>query len=147
MIAGALLSGGAAVYSGVQQKKVGDMNAELARREGNQEVDAAVAQAEKIRKAGRAAAARANTAMAASGVSIGEGTPIRINEEIYKDSESDAYSTLLTGSRRRQSSEDQGSVMQYEGRTARTAGYINAVATVLSAGAGYSKWQKSQKKG
>jgi hypothetical protein len=147
MIAAAVVSAGSAIYSGVQQKHAADTNAELARREGNQQQDAAVAQAEKIRKAGRAAAGQANAAMAASGVSIGEGTPIRINEQIYADSESDAYSTLLTGTRRQQSANDQAGMLQYEGNTARTAGYLNAGASLLSSGSSYGKWQTSQAKG
>jgi len=146
MVVSALTAAGGAIYSGVKQSQAADANAEMSRRAGNQEADAAVAQAEKIRKAGAAAASRANAAMAASGVSIGEGTPVRINEEIYKDSESDAYSTLLTGTRRRQSAYDQSTVMESEGRSARTAGYINAGATVLSAGANYGMWKTSQKK-
>lgn len=145
MAAAAIVSSGSAIYSGVQQKNAADANAELARREGNQQADAAVAQAEKIRKAGRAAAGQANAAMAASGVAIGEGTPIRINEQIYQNSESDAYSTLLTGARRQQSANDQAGMLQYEGNSARTAGYLNAGASLLSSGANYGKWKTSQK--
>jgi hypothetical protein len=137
----AVISAGSAIYSGNKQKQAADANAEMSRRAGNQEADAAVAQAEKIRKAGRAATGRANAAMAASGVSIGEGTPIRIGEEIYKDSEDDAFSTLLTGTRRKQSSYDQAGIMESEGRAARTAGYLNATSSLLSTGAKYGGWK------
>lgn len=145
MIAAAVTAAGASIYSGVQQKKAMDANAELARREGNQEADAAVAQAEKIRRAGRAAASQANAAMAASGVAIGEGTALRINEQIYKDSEDDAFSTLLTGVRRQRSANDQAGLMEYEGRSARTAGFLNAGASLLSAGSSYGKWKAGQR--
>lgn len=147
LIAAAVVSAGSSIYSGVQQKHAADANAEMARREGNQQADAAVAQAEKIRKAGRAAAGQANVAMAASGVAIGEGTPIRINEQINRDSESDAYNTLLTGVRRQNAANDQAGMLQYEGNAARTAGYLNAGASLLSAGANYGRWTTSQKKG
>jgi len=144
LIAGAVASAGASIYSGVQQNKVMEANAEMARREANQEADAAVAQAEKIRRAGRAAASQANAALAASGVAIGEGTALRINEQIYKDSEDDAFSTLLTGVRRHRSANDQAGLMEYEGRSARTAGFLNAGATILSSASSYGKWKTSK---
>ncbi|MFM9434610.1 hypothetical protein ACFDR9_001670 [Janthinobacterium sp. CG_23.3] len=140
-VASATVGAGAAIYSGVQQRQAADDNAELARRQGVQEKDAAVAQAEKIRKAARAQAGAANAALAASGVSIGEGTPVRINEEIYRDSESDAYSTLLTGSRRQRTNNDQAGILTNQGNAAMTSGVINAGASLLSAGANYTKWK------
>lgn len=145
MLASAAVSAGGAVYSGVKQEQAADTNAELARRQGAQEKDAAVAQAEKIRKSGRAQAGQANAALAASGVAIGEGTAIRINEQIYKDAEDDAFSTLLTGTRRQQSSNDQAGILVNQGNTAMTSGMINAGASVLSAGASYGKWKATQK--
>ena len=104
-----------------------------------------MAQAEKIRRAGRAAASQANAAMAASGVAIGEGTALRINEQIYKDSEDDAFSTLLTGARRQRTANDQAGLMAYEGRSARTAGFLNAGATVLSSAGSYGKWKAGKR--
>lgn len=145
MMAAAAVSATATLYSADSQSKTADANAELQRREGNQVKDAAVAQAEKIRKAGRAAAGQAKAALAASGVSIGEGTPVRINEEINRDSESDAYSTLLTGSRRQQAANDQAGMLENEGNTAKTAGYMNAGATLLSSASSYGKWKTAQK--
>lgn len=147
LMTAAVVSAGSAAYSGVQQKHAADANAELARRDGNAQADAAVAQAEKIRKSARAQAGQANAAMAASGVSIGDGTPLRITDQIYQNSEQDAYSTLLTGARRQQSANDQASLMRYEGNAARTAGYLNAGASLLSSGANYGKWKTSQKTG
>lgn len=146
-LAGAAIGAVATVYNAEKQEDIAENNAELTRRQGNQEADAAMAQAEKIRRAGAAQAAQANAAMAASGVSIGEGTPILINESIYKDSESDAYSTLLTGARRKQSAEDQAGMLINEGNVAKTSGYMNAGASLLSAAGSYGKWKTSQKKG
>lgn len=146
-VASAVVGTTAALYNADTQKNTAEANAELARRQGAQEKDAAVAQAEKIRKAARAAAGQANAATAAAGVSIGEGTPVRINEQIYKDSEDDAYSTLLTGTRRQASANTQAGMLQAEGQSAMTAGYLNAGATLLSSASSYGKWKTSQKKG
>ncbi|HWK72180.1 MAG TPA: hypothetical protein VNS29_15205 [Burkholderiaceae bacterium] len=119
------------VYSGIQQNQTAKANAELARREGEQQRDAAVAQAEKIRKAARAQAGAANAALAASGVATGEGTPVRINEQIMRDSESDAYSTLLTGQRRQQTAEAEAGILRSQGSAALTGSLLSAGASSL----------------
>lgn len=137
----------ATLYQADTAQNTADANAELARREGAAEKDAAVAQAEKIRRAGRAQAAAANASLAASGVAIGEGTALRINEQIYQDSESDAYTTLLTGTRRQSTLESQAMISEAEGRGAKTAGYLNGASSLLSTGANYGKWKMSQRKG
>lgn len=141
---GTAVSAGAAIMQGQQAKKTGEVNAELQRREGEGQKDAAVAQAEKIRKAQKQAIGAANAANAASGVAIGEGSAVRINEQIYKDSEDDAFSSLLTGTRRQQSANDQASISRWQGNNAQTAGYLNAGSSVLSGGAKVAKgWKTS----
>lgn len=144
-VASAAVGAGAAIYSGAQAQDAAATNAELSRRQGAQEADAAIAQAEKIRKAGRAQAGAATAALAASGVSVGDGTPVRINEQIYRDSESDAYSTLLTGSRRQQTANNQAGVLVNQGNAAMTSGVLNATSSLLSAGANYGKWKATGK--
>ena len=144
LIASAVVGTGTAIYSGQVQKETAEVNAELQRREGAAAQDAAVAQAEKIRKAGAAQAAQANAALAASGVAVGEGTPLRINENIYQNAEDDAYNTLLTGKRQRQTANDQAGLTQFQGNAAQTAGYLNAASTVLSSAGSYGKWKTSQ---
>ena len=144
MIASAVVGTGTAIYSGQVQKETAEVNAELQRREGDAARDAAVAQAEKIRKAGAAQASQANAALAASGVAVGEGTPLRINENIYQNAEDDAYSTLLTGKRQQQAANDSAGMLEYQGNAAQTVGYLNAASTVLSTAASYGQWKTSQ---
>lgn len=136
---------GSAIYSGQMQQDAANTNAEIAHRQGEQEKDAAVAQAEKIRKAARLQAGEANAALAASGVAVGEGTALRINEDIYQTSEEDAYSVLLTGNRRQRSANDESSALRAQGDAAATGGYINAGASVLSIGARSSGWKSTSK--
>lgn len=147
MMASAVVGVASTLYSADTAENTADANAELARRGAENEKDAAAAQAEKIRKAGRAAAGRANAAMAASGVAIGEGTPVRINEQIYRDSEDDAYSTLLTGTRRGRYAEEQAGMLESEGKAAKTGGYLSATASLLSSGSKYGNWKTSQRTG
>lgn len=135
MMAATAVSAGAAIMQGQQAKKGAEVNAELQRRQGEAEKDAAVAQAEKIREAQKYAIGSANAATAASGKAIGEGSALRINETIYQNSEEDAYSTMLTGTRRQQYANDQASITLTQGRNAQTAGYLNAASSVLAGGA------------
>lgn len=138
-VASAGVAATAAIMSGEQAKETADTNAELARRQGVAEQDAALAQAEKIRRAARSQAAEANAGLAASGIAIGEGTPVRINEQIYANAEQDAYATLLTGSRRASNANAQATISEWQGQNAQTAGYLNAGATLLSTAAKVGK--------
>lgn len=142
----ALIAAGTAaagtLYSGMQQHEAANTNAELARRQGEADKDAAVAQAERIRKATQRQVGEANAALAASGVSIGEGTPVRINEEIYKSGEDDAYSVLLTGTRRQRNASAEASIMRSQGSAALTGSLLSAGATLAAAG---SKWKSPAK--
>lgn len=140
-VASAAVSAGASIYNGMQAQNAAETNAELQRRQGAQEADAAVAQAEKIRKAARAQTGAATAALAAAGVSVGDGTPVRINEQINLDAENDAYSTLLTGARRQTSANNQADATIAQGNAAMISGTLNAGASLLSSGANYAKWR------
>lgn len=135
LAAGTALAAGSAIYGGIQQKQAGDMQAELTRRQTAQEADAAVAQAEKIRKAARQQNAEATASLAASGVSVGSGTPIRISNEIYKTAEQDAYQTILSGTRAQTSGNIQAGMLSDAGSNAMTTGLLNAGGSLLSGAA------------
>lgn len=139
LIAGTAMSTGSALMQGQQAKKTADVNAELQRRQGDADKDAAVAQAEKIRKAQKYAIGAANAANAASGAAIGEGSALRINEQIYQDSEEDAYNMLLTGTRQQRYANDQASITRAQGRNAQTASVLSAGAAIANGWVGYKK--------
>lgn len=134
-VASAVVGAGAAYYSGQQQKQTQETNAELTRRQVALEKDAAVAQAEKIRKAARQQQAEATANLAASGISVGSGTPIRISNEIYKTSEQDAYQTILSGTRAQTEGNIQAGMLATAGQNAETTGYLNAGSSLLSGAA------------
>lgn len=135
LAAGTALAAGSAIYGGIQQKQAADTQAELTRRQAAQNADTAVAQADKIRKAARQQQAEATANLAASGVSVGSGTPIRISNEIYKTSEQDAYQTILSGNRAQASGDIQAGMLETAGQNAATAGYLNAGSSLLSGAA------------
>lgn len=134
-VASSVVGAGAAVMSGQQQKEAAETNAELTRRQAAQEKDAAVAQAEKIRKAARQQQAEATANLAASGISVGSGTPIRISNEIYKTSEQDAYQTILSGTRAQTAGGIQAGMLETAGQNAATTGYLNAGSSLLGGAA------------
>lgn len=144
LAAGTALAAGSAIYGGIQQKQAADTQAELTRRQTAQEADAAVAQAEKIRRAGRQQQAEATANLAASGVSVGSGTPIRIGNEIYRTSEQDAYQTILSGTRAQTAGNIQAGMLNTSGSNAMTSGLINAGSSLLSGAAATYKagWAK-----
>lgn len=139
LLAGTAMSAGSAIMQGQQAKETANVNAELQRREGEAAKDASVAQAAKIRKAQRYAIGSANAANAASGVAIGEGSALRINEQIYKDSEDDAFNTMLTGTRQQRTANDQASITQTQGRNAQTASLLSAGSSIAKGWVGYKK--------
>lgn len=134
-VAAAVVGAGTAIMTGQQQKETAETNAELQRRQAAQEKDQAVAQAEKIRKAARQQNAEATANLAASGVSVGSGTPIRISNEITRTSEQDAYQTILSGTRAQTAGDIQAGMLSTAGQNAATTGYLNAGSSLLGGAA------------
>lgn len=132
------------IQAGSDKKDLANDNAEMARRNAAQTQDAAVAQAEKIRKAAAIQKSQANAGLAASGVDLSSGSSVKINEEITKNSEQDAYTTILNGSRGAASSLQQASMFERSGRNAANASFLNAGSSLLSGGARIgSGWKTS----
>lgn len=99
----------AAISAGVQyqgQQQAAEAAAETAIAQGQtaatqagQAQDAATAEAERIRAAARRQRAEAAAAYSASGVSVSEGTPLKIDQEISRGGELDALNTIISGGR------------------------------------------------
>ena len=148
-VASSVVSAGASIIGGMQQKEAADTQAQIAENSAAYEADAAKAHAEKIRKAGLAQRGEAKAALAASGVKLGEGTALEVDKSIAKNAEQDALSAILSGDRALKSGEDQASMLRASGNAAQTAGFIGAAGSVLSAGASYAKgnWKTSARAG
>lgn len=121
------VSAGSAVYSGQQQKKAADTQAQIAENNAAYSADSARAHAEKIRKAGRAQQGEAKVALAASGVNLAEGTALEVDKEIIQNSEQDALSAILSGNRSLQSGADEAGMFRASGRAAQTSSALTAV--------------------
>ena len=141
MAAGSVLQAGASVQEGNQRRDLAEAEAQVRQRQADQERDAAVAQAEKFRRAGRKQSASARAAYAASGVSVGIGTPVRINETIERDAEEDAYMNILTGKRRGETLDTEAALTRQAGRNAQTAGRVGVVTSLLSGASQIGLWK------
>lgn len=132
------------VQSGKQAQANADAQAEQAALDAQIERSAAVVQAERIRKLARLQNSEANAALAASGVDIGEGTPININKEITQNAEQDASMATFGGANRAQRLDTQGVNYKMAGSQARSSANMQAAGTLLSSGfQAYSGWKNS----
>ena len=141
MAVGTVLQAQSQKEQGQQQQALANAQAEQQDIQAAQERDAAMAQAEKIRRAGRRQASEAEAVYAAFGVSVGTGTPFRINGQIYPDFEQDPFHTILTGERRGRSLNTEANLLRTSGANARSAGNAAATGSLLSGAAQYGTWK------
>lgn len=138
------------VYSTQQAGKQAQLNADAqadqAAADANTEKSAAVVQAERIRRLARIQAGEANAALAGSGVEVGEGTAMNINEEIYQNAEEDAVLTIMSGKNKAQRMDGDASNYRLAGSQARGAANSQSISTVLSSASSMgSGWKSSAK--
>lgn len=116
------------------QAKQADFQAQI-------ENDAAMKTAEIIRRAGRRQAGAANAAYAAAGVKVGQGSAAEVEQDIYQNSEQDAFQALLEGSRRARGLRTNATLMRADAQQQSAAGVVNAVATAIG---GYTDYQRAK---
>jgi hypothetical protein len=140
------LSTGMSVIGQIQQGRANKQALEQTARNNEQqaaidqiqaqrETVAATEEAKRIRKAGDRQAAAARAQLAASGIAVGEGSAININEDITGGAESDAMNTLLTGERRAESYRTSAGQRIGAASSARAAGSNAMTSSILGAGA------------
>jgi hypothetical protein len=143
MAVASVVSTGSAIRQGEQQREWNNYQAEQTAADGNAERSAAVVEAERIRKLARKQAAETTAALSASGVSVGEGTALNINQELYADAEQDAITTIFSGKDRYARSISDASAYRTIGKQQASAAKINAGTTLLSAASNYGKGWKT----
>lgn len=145
-VAGAAYS----VYSSEQAGKQAKYNAEAQSEQAQMDADAAASaanvQADRVRRLARIRSSEANAALAASGVEVGEGTAVNINEEIVGNAEEDATMITLNGQRQQRQGYADASNAALAGAQAQGAYRGQAVGSVLEgASQAYSGWKSSAK--
>lgn len=130
-------SAGSTLYSGVQQKKASDAQAQATLNEAAYEADAARAQAEKIRRAGREQVGAQKAALAAAGVKLADGTALELQRDTTTKVEEDALTALLTGRRITQRGSEEASLLRRSGNSALTSSVLSAAGQAATAGYKY----------
>ena len=133
-VAGQLAQGQAQKQAKDAQALEYDIQAEQAKVDAEQE-------AKRIRAAGEKTAGAARAALAGAGINVDMGSAVNINEDIYRNSESDAFNTLLTGSNRAASYGRSASQARGAGKDAVNSSLLSAATT---AGNAYAGWKSTQ---
>lgn len=131
---GTVLSAAGAIKSGMDQQEGYNAQAQQTLNQAAYSADAAKAQAEKIRRAGRAQVGEAKASLAASGVKLGEGTALEIDKQITQNAEEDAFSALLSGNRTTAAAQEEAKLLGKAGSNAATNSVLGAAGTVAQAG-------------
>lgn len=103
------------------------MAADAAAAQGEAQVEA-----DRIRKAAKAQRSQAVAAAAASGVDVNSPTALKIDQEIVKNSEEDAYLTILNGGDRASRMNQQSYLDRTGAKIARQNGRQQNTATLIS---------------
>ncbi|KAK6697199.1 hypothetical protein SNK04_014287 [Fusarium graminearum] len=117
-----ILAAGAAVQQGIETKKYNDYLANQA--EADKRTAQSAAEREQIRS-------NAIAELAASGVDVNSDTALRIDQQIVRDSEEDAFLALAGGTDRANRLDAEAQGYRNTGKQARTAGYVNAGSSLL----------------
>jgi len=147
-IAGTAYSVYSSEQAGKQAKYNADAQSEQSQNDANDAASAATVQADRIRRLSRNRASEANAALAASGVQVGEGTAVNINEEITRNAEEDAAMTIFNGQKQKKQGYVDASNTALAGSQAQAA-YRGQAASTLVSGAtqAYSGWKAATRNG
>lgn len=143
-VAGTAYSVYSSQQAGKQAQATADAQAEQSQLDADAAASAAMVQADRIRRVARNQASEANAALAGSGVEVGEGTAININEEITANAEEDAVLTIFNGQNQKARGYADSSNMRLSGAQARSTANAQSVSSVMQGGAQiYSGWKAS----
>lgn len=120
--------------------KQGDDNAKAAELQGAYAADEAQQTVKNIRRAAKMQVGQANTALASSGVKLGEGTALEVDKAITENAQQDAVSAILSGTRAQ-------SMARMEADASRENSVLSAGAIALQSGAMYASggWKGTAK--
>lgn len=131
-----------ALAQGEQQASQADWQARQAAADAQAEREAGEIRAEKVRKAGRHQQSQARAALAAAGVEVGAGTPVKIVQQIARDADADSQTELLTGAYRGAQLDSESEGMKIAASNARTNSYMRAGGSLLQGGSQVAKGWK-----
>lgn len=126
---------GGQLAQGRAQQRAADEQAAQLEYQAAVDQDNALAEAQMIRRQGRQARGQTVAAAAASGVKVGQGSAGDAERQVMQDTETDAATAILNGTRAARGASFQADQSRRAGRDARRASTLGAFNTLLSAGA------------
>lgn len=134
------------IQQGRSVRDAANLDADRLDWQASQERLDAAADARMVARQGRNARGAVTTAIASSGVKLGEGSALDAERLAAENAYSDEYMAILNGERRARAMEMEASTRRRAGRDARRAASTAAFTTLLSAGAqgmGAAGWRSS----
>ena len=135
MIASMAVSAMQSIQKGEQEQDYRNFQADQAEADAQAEREAGEVRASKVRKLGKSTQSEAVASLAASGVEVTAGTPVKIQQQITRNAEEDALNEILYGERKGRRLEQTAASERAAGSRASSAGYMGAFGSVLSGGA------------
>lgn len=145
MVASTALQTMSRLDQGEQEQQSSNFQAEQSEADAQAEREAGEVRATKVRKQGKYQQSEARASLAASGVEVTAGTPVRIEQQIVRNAEEDALNEILYGTRRGDRLDQDAALYRQAGERAHVAGQRRAVGSVLSGGAAIvgAGWKKA----
>ena len=142
MAAGATVSAGAAVYSGVQQKRAADYNAKMSEQNAKA-IDVQTREAiRRQREQNRAILSAQRASALTSGVAE-TGSTLLVAMENARNLERNVTDIATQGNAQRYAAMNQATLSRFQGNAAMTSGILEGTGTLLSgAGKAYQAWPK-----
>lgn len=132
MAAATALSTFASIQGGRAQKQQADYQADQAEADARAEKAAAEIRASRIRDLVEEQRGAARAAIAGSGVDVGEGTPLLLDQEIIRRGEEDAVLEVLGGQAAMERGYGYASGLRAQGSRYRAAGWLQGATSLLS---------------
>lgn len=135
MVASTAVQAIGSISKGEQEEDYRNYQAAQMQADADAEREAGEVRASKVRKAAKGTKSEAVAALAASGVEVGAGTPVKIQTQIIDNAEEDALNEILYGERKGKRLDQQAVAERQAGERASSAGYMGAAGSILSGGA------------
>ena len=141
MAVGATVSAGAAVYSGIQQKKAADYNAKMSEQNAKA-IDVQTREAiRRQREQNRAILSAQRASALTSGVAE-TGSTLLVAMENARNLERNVTDIATQGNAQRYAAMNQATLSRFQGNAAMTSGILEGTGTLLSgAGQAYKAWK------
>ena len=142
IVAGTAVSAGAAVYSGIQQKKAADYNAKMSEQNAKA-IDVQTREAiRRQREQNRAILSAQRASALTSGVAE-TGSTLLVAMENARNLERNVTDIATQGNAQQYAALNQATLSRYQGGAAMTSGILQGTGTLLSgAGQAYQAWPK-----